>query len=135
MRPINPAAIVLLGLFTTLWGVWVAVPWWDVFTSAAIYSALEQVFPEVVWGLIAICCGLLIIYGAVWPSYRFALVCAAVAAWHWTTISIMYFMGDWTNTGGIIMLGWGVYAAYVYLNLKMNDVYFKNQVFLKRKKL
>lgn len=35
-------------------------------------------------------------------------------------ISIFYFMGDPLNTGGITALIFSIYAAFVYLNIKVN---------------
>lgn len=35
-------------------------------------------------------------------------------------ISILYFTGDPANTGGITALIFAVYAAFIYLNIKVN---------------
>lgn len=72
------------------------------------------------WGLIAVACGLVTIRGAVKRSYRALTVGAGIAGWHWLMISIFYFLGDWQNTGGITSLIFAIYAAFIYLNIKVN---------------
>ena len=125
LLPINPAAVVLLGIYTTLWGFWVANPWWTVFTQAELFSQLAQtsiwfIPPEVLWGSIAILCGCITIYGALKRSYGALVRGASVAGWHWFMISVFYFIGDPLNTGGISALIFAVYAAFVYLNIRVN---------------
>jgi hypothetical protein len=125
LLPINPAAVIILGIYTTLWGLWVANPFWDVFTRAPLYTALDKVPPgtippELFWGFIAIACGLVIIYGAYKRQYYPLLVGAAVAGWHWLMIATLYFVGDWQNTGGITALALSIYGAFIYVNVRTN---------------
>lgn len=120
LKPINTAAVVLLGVYTVVWGVWVANPFWTVFTQAPLYSVLAEVAPEYFWGCVAIFCGIVTIIGAVKRSYRTLVNGAIVACWHWSMISIFYFLGDPLNTGGITALTFAIYASFVYLNIKVN---------------
>lgn len=125
LLPINPAAVVILGIYTVCWGLWVANPFWTVFTQAPLYSTLATAAPdfvpaEVFWGCVAIFCGLVITYGAVRRRYRPLIVGAATAGWHWFMISFFYFMGDWQNTGGITALVLCIYGAFIYINIRVN---------------
>ena len=120
LKPINTAAVVLLGVYTILWGFWVGNPFWTVFTQAKLYSVLSGVAPEMFWGALAISVGLLTVHGAVRRSYRALVIGASVQGWHWLMIGIFYLMGDWQNTGGITALIFAIYAAFVYLNIKVN---------------
>lgn len=120
LRPVNKAAIVLLGVYTVLWGLWVANPFWDAFQSAQLFNHLGMIAPEAFWGVLAIFCGLVTIRGAWKRSYRALVMGAGVVGWHWLMIATFYFMGDWTNTGGITSLTFAVYAAYIYLNIRVN---------------
>lgn len=120
LLPINPAAVILLGIYTVVWGFWLANPFWTVFTQAPLYSALGALAPEVFWGCLAIFCGAVTCYGAFRRRYRPLVVGASVSGWHWFMISIFYFMGDPLNTGGITALIFSIYAAFVYLNIKVN---------------
>jgi hypothetical protein len=63
LKPINTAAIIILGAYTILWGLWVANPFWTVFDQAPIYNWMMQVMPEWIWGVVAILVGLLMVYG------------------------------------------------------------------------
>lgn len=130
LLPINPAAVILLGIYTVVWGIWLANPFWTVFTQAPIYSALAQLAPEVCWGILAITCGLVTIYGAIKRKYGPLVRGAQVSGWHWFMISTLYFMGDPLNTGGITALTFAIYAAFVYLNVRVNFKDKKNDVHL-----
>jgi hypothetical protein len=125
LLPINPAAVVLLGIYTTVWGAWLASPFWTVFTQAPLFSVLARAAPDFVpaeyfWGTIAIICGSITIYGAVKRSYRALITGASVAGWHWLMIATFYFWGDWQNTGGITALIFCVYACFIYVNIRVN---------------
>jgi hypothetical protein len=123
LRPINPAAILILGVFTTLWGFWVASPFWAVFTSAQAYQYFAYL-PETVWGGVAVLAGLAIIYGVVKRAFESLVTGALVGFIHWLVISIFFFAGDWHNTGGITYLMIAVYSAFIWLNLRVNKEFF-----------
>jgi hypothetical protein len=121
LLPINPAAVVILGMYTVLWGLWVASPFWDVFARAPLYSALASTtVPEFAWGILAIVCGLITIYGSYKRRYGPLTRGAGVSWAHWSMIAIFYFMGDPLNTGGITALTFAFYSAYIYLNIRVN---------------
>lgn len=120
LLPINPALVVLLGIYTVVWGLWIANPFWHVFAQAPLYSAMASIAPEWVWGGIAIAAGIVIIAGSVVRNYGALTRGSAVAFLHWFIIAIMYFMGDPLNTGGITSLTIALYAAAVYWNIRIN---------------
>lgn len=125
LLPINPAVVVLLGIYTMVWGFWVANPFWTVFTQAKLYSEMAAVapislFPEIFWGGVALVCGGVIVYGAVKRSYRSLIAGASVAWWHWLMISIFYFIADPASTGGITAAFAAIYGAFLWVNLKVN---------------
>lgn len=123
LQPINPAAILILGVFTTLWGLWVVSPFWQVFTSAQAFQYFQWL-PEPVWGTVAVLAGLAIINGVVRSSLRSLTTGAMIGFSHWFIISIFFFAGDWHNTGGLTYLMIAVYSAFVWLNLRVNKNYF-----------
>ena len=47
---LTPRRYPYLGIYTILWGLWVANPFWDVFSTAPLYSQLSSIAPEVFWG-------------------------------------------------------------------------------------
>lgn len=129
--PINPAVVVLLGIYTVAWGFWIANPFWTVFTQAQLYSAMNHaafvewvgmvgISPEVFWGTIAIACGVFIIIGAMKRSYKWLIRGSTIAFFHWGVIALMYFMGDWMNTGGITSLIFCIYGGFLWLNIRVN---------------
>ena len=120
LLPINPAAVIILGVYTVVWGLWVANPFWTVFTQAKLFSVLAGLAPEWVWGCIAITCGLITTYGAIKRGYRSLIRGSAISGWHWFMICLLYFAGDPLNTGGITALMLAIYSAYIYLNIRVN---------------
>lgn len=120
LLPINPAAVVLLGIYTVVWGIWVANPLWTVFGQSSIYHAMAGVAPEWAWGVLAIVVGLITMYGAVKRQYFPLIRGSCTAGWFWFVVSIFYFVGDAASTGGITALIFAVYACFIYLNLRVN---------------
>ena len=124
LRPINPSVIIILGIFTIVWGLWVASPFWTVFTQAPLYAVMARLGDEVLWGFWAVINGTLVCRGAFKPSYDNLRIGAFAGFLQWFTITIMYFWGDWTSTGGITTLFLAIYAALIWLNVKQNKAYF-----------
>lgn len=122
MQPINPSLVALLGAYTTVWGLWLLSPFWEVFTSAPLYSKMDF-FPEWSWGLVAVFSGLEILRGVVRNRNKDLRRGAAVGYLHWIVITCMYFAGDWHNTGGITALTIAIYCFVVYLNYRRNKDY------------
>lgn len=122
LLPINPAGSILLGLYTIVWGFWIANPWWNVFDRAALYSGMQDLAPEWIWGTVAVLSSLVTLYGAIRPSYRAFILGALILGWHWAMVALMYFWGDWQSTGGITSGMVCTYAMYIYLNVRVNRI-------------
>lgn len=118
--PINPAYTLIVGVYTLVWGFWLSNPFWEVFTQAPLYGALSAVLPEVYWGLFAMLCGGIMIWGVAKHSYESLTKGAYAGFLHWLVIAGGYFVGDWQNTGGITSLAIALYCGLVYLNLRVN---------------
>lgn len=120
LKPVNEIVTYMLGVYTVVWGIWVLVPFFDVFTRAPLYSALLSFIPfEWVWGLIAVFFGILTILGTMKHMPRTMFYGAGASGVHWFVISIFYFIGDWGNTGGITALFLAILSLYIYLNCKI----------------
>lgn len=126
LKPVNPSIIVILGIYTIVWGLWILVPWWDVFTQAPLYSAMAGIASETFWGFTAIAAGLITCYGAVKPSYPNLRIGSFTGFLHWFIIAVFYFVGDWTSTGGITSLTFAIYSGLVWLNIKINKPLYTN---------
>lgn len=123
LQPINTAAVIILGVFTVLWGLWVFSPFWDVFNRAVVYHYF-QILPEYFWGSVAIASGTAMIYGVLRNSYRSLTMGSMVGFLHWFVIMAFFFAGDWQNTGGVTYLMIAVYCGYIWLNLRVNKKNF-----------
>lgn len=76
--------------------------------------------PEWFWGTMACIVGVLMVLGVATRSFRRLILGARVGFYHWFIIGIMYFGGDWQNTGGVISMMLAAYCAFIWLNLKVN---------------
>lgn len=121
-RPVNPYSTALLSLFSVVWGLWLFVPMWDVFSRAKLFSRMQQVCQyESVWGLLAITIGLLIIIAIRKDSIDCLITAMGLCAWYWFMISMLMWWGDWQNTGGWTYGFVCLSSAYLYLNLRHNQ--------------
>lgn len=119
-QPINTSAALILSTYTTLWGIWLILPFWDVFARADLYSWLSEVAPESVWGALAISVGVSMTYGIYKHTFKALTRGAFIGFVHWGAIATGYFIGDWQNTGGITSAMICAYCAFIYLNLMVN---------------
>lgn len=127
-RPINTAAISILGLFSILWGLWVANPWWTVFDRAGVFGFMTVLMPEWLWGSLAILTGAVMMFGVVRNSYKSLRRGSLAGFYFWLFGSINFFLGDWQNTGGVTLLMIAIYCGYIALNLWVNrDKFIGNQ--------
>jgi len=124
LQPINPAVIVILGIYTVLWGFWVISPWWNVFAQSALYSVMASLAPEYAWGFFAIFCGSIVIRGAMKPIYWNLDIGALVGSMFWWIIAICYFISDFASTGGLTALTFAIYSGLIWLNVRQNKEQF-----------
>jgi hypothetical protein len=124
LRPINPAVIVVLGIYTVVWGIWIMSPWWAVFPHAAIYGLMAKYGTEYIWGAIAVAAGTIIIRGALKPVYSNIEIGAWTSTIFWLVIAIFYFIGDWHTTGWLSAACFCIYSAIIWVNIRVNRKYF-----------
>ena len=128
LRPINPYSTLILGFFTALWGLWVLLPQWSVFEHAQLFSRMAQFCPEWAWGSWAMTAGILIIVGVARGFYKSLSWALGFTVWHWATVASMLWWGDWQNTGGLTYTAIAVFTTYAYLNIKVNQVKFGEDI-------
>lgn len=121
LQPVNPYASIILGLLTNLWGTWLLLPH-DAFDSAPLYNKMSEFAPEWAWGAWAFVCGMLIILSVLKANWRWLSFAMGFATWHWSTVSGMMWWSDWHNTGGLTYTFISAYAAYLYLNIRINHI-------------
>jgi hypothetical protein len=119
-QPINTAAIVLMGVYTILWGFWVGNPFWSTFHEAKQYDWMSRVMPEMAWGLTAIAVGVVMCVGVIKNSYHSLSIGSFIGAIYWGTVAAGYYIGDWRDTAGLTKTMICVYCAFIFLNIRMN---------------
>lgn len=95
----------VLGTYTTVWGLWLLSPFWEVFTpQAGLYGEMASFMPEWAWGLHALVIGVCTVYGIAYHWPRGLWWGRIAASYHWVLIAFFYVLGDWRNTGWITSL-------------------------------
>lgn len=122
LAPMNPYVSVVLGLLTFVWGLWVLLPFWDVFTRADVYIKALEFAPEWAWGAWATTTGASILVGIYYAHARPLALALGAVTWHWFTVAGMLWWGDWQNTAGLTYTFIGVYSVLAYLNVRVNYV-------------
>lgn len=122
LQPMNPYATSLLGFLTMTWGLWIVNPFWDVFSRAAIYSKALEFAPEWAWGTWSTCCGATILLSLYKGNTKILSFSLGFAVWHWSTVSGMFWWGDWQNTAGLTYMFISHYSIFAWLNIKTNFV-------------
>ena len=125
MQPLNTTLILILGIYTIVWGLWLISPFWTVFSQAPVYCVMAQIGEEWMWGTVAVVTGGFTIRGALKPNFTNLHLGSFLAALHWLLIAFVYLLGDWTSTGGITSLCFFVYAAVFWINVKANRSLYK----------
>lgn len=109
-----------MGVYTILWGIWVANPFWTSFDEARRYAWLKDVMPEWTWGVLAVAVGATMTYGVMKNSFKPLARGSFVGAVYWGIIATGYYIGDWRDTAGLTKTMICVYCAFIFLNIKMN---------------
>ena len=95
----------VLGTYTTVWGLWLLSPFWSTFSpQAGLYSEMNEFMPEWGWGLHAVAIGVCTVYGIVYRWPRGLWGGRIASTYHWALIAFFYALGDWRNTGWLTSL-------------------------------
>lgn len=124
LKPINPAIIVVLGLYTVIWGIWLCLPMFSVFSYSATFSVMSTYGTEPLWGGIAISAGLITIRGALKPIFWNIEIGSLVSFFFWLVIAIFFFVGDWHGPEWLSAAAFALYSGIIWLNIKVNRKYF-----------
>ena len=119
LMPINTAVVVILGFFTSIWGLWIFSPLWNAFDGATVYANMAFL-PEMIWGGIGLLTGIMMIYGVFRNSFRSLTFGAKIGFYHWITVGILLLLGNWQCTLGPLAIMLAVYCSFVWLNIKVN---------------
>jgi len=118
-KPINTAAISIMGTYTLVWGLWLAMPW-ATFNRSPIYEMMNTLAPELVWGLAAMGIGLMMLHGVFKMSYNALHRGALAGFYYWLVVSGFYIVGSWQSVGWINACMVSIYCAFVAINLRVN---------------
>lgn len=118
-KPINTAAISIMGVYTFVWGLWLVLPW-STFNHGPMYEMMATLAPEITWGLVAMTIGAVIIWGVISQTYRALLRGALTGFYYWFVVSGFYFIGSWQSVSWISAFMVAIYCAFIAINLRVN---------------
>jgi hypothetical protein len=121
-EPINTAAISIMGAYTFVWGLWLALPW-KTFDGSPLYDMISVLAPELAWGIFAMVIGAVIIWGVISQTYKALLRGALVGFYYWFVVSGFYLIGSWQADGWITAFMVSVYCAFIAINLRVNKAH------------
>lgn len=121
-KPINTAAISIMGMYTFVWGLWLALPW-TTFDGSPLYEMVSIFAPELVWGITAMIIGAVIIWGVISQTYKALLRGALAGFYYWFVVSGFYLIGSWQADGWINAFMVSIYCAFIAINLRVNKAY------------
>lgn len=114
-QPISRFNILLSGVYSFMWGLWVAVPNWNVFQHSAIYDVLNWAGSEVTWGGVQMLVGIILIF-ATFDSIHWMKWATFAGFVSWTLISLGFLFSDWQNPGMWVAGFIAATNAYMFLN-------------------
>lgn len=117
-QPINTSAVIIMALYTLLWGLFIMLP--VVSFDSLRFAVLVSIMPEFFWGALAFSVGYVMLLGVLKHSFKSLSRGAFVGFIHWLIIAVCYLLGDWTSTGWITGVTVATYCGFIYLNLKQN---------------
>jgi chromate transport protein ChrA len=123
-RPINISAISIMGAYTSLWGVWLLLPW-DSLKMNMSYNTINNVEPLI--GGVAIVIGLLMFYGAWKTSYKALRRGAAAGHYFWFVMTLISLTTCWQCASWITSLMVTIYCVFIAANLKVNKNLLDNK--------
>lgn len=118
-KPINTAAISIMGMYTFVWGLWLALPW-TTFDGSPLYEMVSVLAPEIAWGILAMTIGAVIIWGVISQTYKALLRGALAGFYYWFIVSGFYLIGSWQADGWINAFMVSIYCAFIAINLRVN---------------
>lgn len=100
-----------------LWGLWVASPWWDVFSRLPIHSFMASVASEGMWGGAMLIVGLaqciVLFRGSVRVRRYMTVICMFV----WITLAVAFLLGNPNTVGGVVYASNGIGQFIAFTNL------------------
>lgn len=108
----------ITGVSLFLWGLWLAIPYWDTFKTTPTFLALQQLpIPEDIQGLIIMTVGLTVLV-ALLIEYNTLRIRATFAAMLiWLFLSAMFIGANVRSTATITYPILALSAAWAYLRL------------------
>jgi len=113
--PASPFILLLAGIYSFMWGLWVASPFWNTFPSSPIYEILSWTGSELVWGGVQMAVGLALAFAA-FDSLRWMKWATFSGFISWFLIALSFAISDWQNAGMWVCGFIAALMAYLFLN-------------------
>jgi hypothetical protein len=119
--------LLLGGLLSVVWGLWLMSPFWNTYNAAFFFAAFAALGPPWIFGGAAVLLGTAKIYSTI-RQVQPLLRCTAFAlVMQWITVSILVFLGDPTNTAMVVYPFLATWNAWLWLRIKMGVHLFSDR--------
>jgi hypothetical protein len=114
-QPISRFNILLSGIYSFMWGLWVATPTWDVFNRSPIYESLNWAGSELIWGGVQMLVGIALVFAA-FDNIHWMKWATFAGFVSWMLVSLGFAFSDWHNPGMWVAGFISATNAYMFLN-------------------
>jgi hypothetical protein len=93
----------LNGTALFFWGLWLAIPYWAIFSTTPTFAALRRLpLPEDIQGIIIMIVGLCVILGLLLDVHQIRKASTFTAMVVWAFLSAMFINANWQSTATVI---------------------------------
>lgn len=115
LQPINTSVISILGMFSVLLGLWLALPF-----DSLSHELIGTSYYEWVVGIFMMIPGGLIVVGALKEKMEVLTIGTGIGFYVWLGLMVFTLIVQWQSGWWIVALMIAVYSGFVHLNLRVN---------------
>lgn len=107
----------VVALMLILWGVWVANPFWELFTASPVFGLMAHIGPEPAWGVTVFAVGCLqmgFVFSRQWTARR---ATAVLSLFVYVLLSVMFGLGNFRGVSTVIYAVFALLCWFAYVNI------------------
>lgn len=110
-------AELLCGTASMLWGLWVWLPWWDVYKSAVTFHILAQLADEWIVGVVALVVGVGQLLALLADARFWRKQLSFLSFLGWSFIAVLFLLASYRSPDGLIYGCLALSAAWGFLRI------------------
>lgn len=116
LQPVNTSVISILGMFNTLLGIWLLLPFDSI---AGQFSS--PYMPEWLLGVVVLVIGIAILYSSIAGKAKLLSFAALLGFSFWIAVTGVGLSFDWRSPGWIFGLMIAMYCGFCSVNIRINS--------------